>query len=47
MWSYLDIAVVVLISLAFNATVGVNVPNLVNAQFAVSVWCGKGRERGV
>ena len=43
MWSYLDIAVVVLISLAFNATIGVDIPNTIRAQFAVAVWQGRGR----
>ena len=36
-WSFLDIAVVVLIALAFNATLGVDIPGLVTAEFFVAV----------
>ena len=37
-WSYLDIAVVIFIAVAFHASIVVNIPNLVNAVFAVAVW---------
>jgi len=37
-WSFIDVAMVIMISLAFNAAINVSVANVVDASFAVRVW---------